>query len=226
MLVVHMRRHTGEKPHKCTVRNLSLFSEKLPGNTRFKLCEWCRLVSLSCSLRAVPRPTPVWKTLKLTYARTPERNRMCVNTKAATRPFPMPQTGRNTRIAHTQTRYWQTWSRPVMILWLCWMNVFLTAHLSPFIFRNHMCAKSQAAPNATRILAPYASTWRRCTDRRRTSPRNSVEITRVLHHLGATARAGRRGKWVVTRTKGSTTMLPQNRMNVCRSSLSRQRSLW
>lgn len=126
----------------------------------------------------------------------------------------------------------------VMRLWLCCLNmaftrnIFLTVHLSPFISRNRMCVKSQAAPNATRTLAPYASTWRRCTGRRRTSPRNSAEITRGLRpnpgSLGATARAGHQGNcpWVGIRTKGSTTMLPQNRMNVCRSSPSRQRSPW
>lgn len=62
----------------------------------------------SCSSKAVPRPTLVWKILRLTYVPTQERNLMYVNMKAATRPFPMPQTERNIRIAHTQMRYWQT----------------------------------------------------------------------------------------------------------------------
>lgn len=63
------------------------------------------------------------------------------------------------------------------------------------IFRNRMCVKSQAAPNATQTRAPYASMSRRCTGLKRMSPRNSVEIIHVLHlspaSLGATVRADR-----------------------------------
>lgn len=186
------------------------------------------------SLRAVRRPTPVWKTLRLTYDPTLERNLMCVSTKAATRPFPTPQIGRNIRIAHTQMRYRQTGFKKKLCCfvaaWICCVKISSSFFL--FIFRNRMCVKSQAAPNATRTRARYVSTWRRCTGRRHTSPRNSVEIIRALRpnlgSLGATARDGHQGNcpWVGIRTKGSTTTLPQNRMNVCRSSPSRQRSPW
>lgn len=70
------------------------------------VCIMSSSTSLSShSLRAVPRPTLVWKTLRLTYDPTLERNLMCVNMKAATRPFPTHQIGQNIRIAHTQMRY-------------------------------------------------------------------------------------------------------------------------
>lgn len=101
-----------------------------------------------------------------------------------------------------------------------------------FISRNRTCVKSPAAPNATRTPVPYVSTLRRCTGQKHTSPRNSAGITPGLRHshgsLGTTARAAHRGScpWAATRTKGSTTTLPQNRKNVCRSSPSRRRSRW
>lgn len=152
--------------------------------------------------------------------------------KAATRPFPMRPIGRNIRIAHTQTRYGQIKFQAVMCVVRICLQDFSHTWSCLFVSRNRMCVKSQAARNATRTQAPYASTWRRCTGRRRTSPRSSVEITHALRlnlgSLGAMVRAGRQGNcpWVGIRTKGSTTMLPQNRTNVCRSSPSRQRSPW
>lgn len=65
----------------------------------------CLPVCLSVSLRAVRKLIPVWRTLRLTSGPTPGRNRTCVNTKAATRPSPTPQTEPSTRTAHTLTRY-------------------------------------------------------------------------------------------------------------------------
>lgn len=117
MLVVHMRRHTGEKPHKCTVRML-VFAQNNKTKTTVLLALFiCRrhydgiacvgswsLLSAS-SLKAVPRPTPAWKTLKLTYVPTLVRNLTCVNMRAATRPFPMLPTEQSIRTAHIQTRY-------------------------------------------------------------------------------------------------------------------------
>ncbi|GLD75084.1 transcriptional activator GLI3 isoform X1, partial [Lates japonicus] len=76
--------------------------------SRHSTCWWSTCADIlaknhtSAHLRAAPRPTPVWKTLRLTYVPTLERNHMCVSTKAATRPFPTPQIGQNIRIAHIQ----------------------------------------------------------------------------------------------------------------------------
>ncbi|KAF6720503.1 Transcriptional activator GLI3, partial [Oryzias melastigma] len=81
----------------------------------------------SARSKAAPRPTPVWRTSKLTCAPTPGRSRTCANTRAATRRFPTLRTEPNTRTARTPTR-------------------------------NRTSAKSPAAPNATPIPAPCAST--------------------------------------------------------------------
>lgn len=56
------------------------------------------------SLRAAVRHTRVWRIWKHTCAHTPERNPMCVTTRAATRPSPTPRTEPNTRTAHTPMR--------------------------------------------------------------------------------------------------------------------------
>lgn len=135
MLVVHMRRHTGEKPHKCTVSTfLSLsvsglvcfipfftcanhvlnvdLKKMLTVKLHFALfsssqlhCCYKTVVYLCFSLRAVIRPTLVWKIWRHTCAPTLERNHMCVNTKAATKPSLMLQTGPSTRTALTPMRY-------------------------------------------------------------------------------------------------------------------------
>lgn len=57
------------------------------------------------SLKAAIRPILAWKIWRLTCAPTLERNRTFVNTKAATRLFPTPQTGPSTRIELIPMRY-------------------------------------------------------------------------------------------------------------------------
>lgn len=85
----------------------ALFSTQLPTkqqSTRAVSLTVCLSVSL-CSLRAARKPTLAWRTSKPTSGPTPGRSRMCVSTKAATRPSPTPRTGPSTRTAHTRTRY-------------------------------------------------------------------------------------------------------------------------
>lgn len=142
----------------------------------------------------------------------------------------MHQTGRNIRIEHTQMRCQQVLSH---IEHARKTKKNKETQCSSLVsLRNRMCVKSRDAQNATQIQAPYGSMLRRYTGRRRTSPRNSVAITRARRpspgSLGGTARVARQGNfpWAGIRTKGSTTTLPQNRTIVCRSSLSRQRSPW
>lgn len=67
-----------------------------------RLQQCCTFLS---SLKAVIRPTPVWKIWRLTCALTQERNRTCVNMKAVTKPSPMLLTGPNTRTELTPMRY-------------------------------------------------------------------------------------------------------------------------
>lgn len=120
----------------------------------------------------------------------------------------------------------------INVMFSPWAHIILLLFFFLLFFRNPTSAKSQAAPNATQTPARSVSMSRRFTGLKRTSPRSSVEITRaLLHHPASrepTAKDGRPGNypWEATRTKGSTTMLPRNRMNVCRSSPSRLRSPW
>lgn len=91
----------------------------------------------SFSLKAVPRHTHAWKTLKLTYDPILVRNRMCVNTRAATRLFPMLQIGRNIRTAHTPMRYKQIHVHT--FLSFSFYQVVFNKLLSGFLQKPYVC---------------------------------------------------------------------------------------
>lgn len=119
----------------------------------FELCS-CPFL---CSLRVVPRPIPVWKTSRLTYAPTLERNLTCVNMKAVTRLFRTLQIGPSIRIAHTQTRYRTASFQTLSLFFICWLCpsqlIFLSMSLysqKPYVCKIPGCTKRYTDPSSLR----------------------------------------------------------------------------
>lgn len=111
----------------------------------------CLSLCLSVSLRAVRKLTPVWRTSRLTSGPTPGRNRTCVNTKAATRPSPMPQTEPSTRTAHTLTRYADMSISPSDALWRPGTSVSnLPSFQKPYVCKIPGCTKRYTDPSSLR----------------------------------------------------------------------------
>lgn len=97
MLVVHMRRHTGEKPHKCTVSaSVASRVSVLHHMIRFSLFPF--------SSRAARRRTLGSRISRRISGRTRARSRTCASSPAAARRSATRPTGPSTRIAPTRTR--------------------------------------------------------------------------------------------------------------------------
>lgn len=96
MLVVHMRRHTGEKPHKCTVR----FSN----NIIFRESDFNLKHSPSFSSRDAIKPTHVWRISKHISDRIRVKSPTLVNFLAAARLSATLRIARNIKTELTAMR--------------------------------------------------------------------------------------------------------------------------
>lgn len=93
MLVVHVRKHTGEKPHKCTV---SLDNQKIEKKSFHNFCP--------CSSRDVIKHIPVWRTSKHIFDRTLVKSHIRVSSPDAAKPSVMPQIEQSIKIEHIAMR--------------------------------------------------------------------------------------------------------------------------
>ena len=128
MLVVHMRRHTGEKPHKCTVSTLhtSVQCTLFLTQKSWTSCCYCKHFpsrnetgsnvfrnefnwiinnnNFYYSLKTAPKPIQDWKILKLIWDLTRVRSPIHVNSLAVQRHLVMRLIGPSIRIERIPMR--------------------------------------------------------------------------------------------------------------------------
>lgn len=95
MLVVHMRRHTGEKPHKCTVRGAQHLLTTLSNGVSFSTLH---------SSRDVIKRTHDWRISRLISDRIPEKSPTLASFPDAARLSATPRIGPSIKTEHTAMR--------------------------------------------------------------------------------------------------------------------------